>query len=362
MKLLKLSGNAPLLQSQITETVKVLNAGGLVIYPTETCYGVAVDATNPEAVKKLLQYKDRPEGKAISVAVSDQAMAEKYVHLNEQAINIYQKFLPGPVTVISRSKGLVVKELESETGSLGIRIPAYPLILTLIKQFGKPITATSANKSGAKTPYTLADIWDNLPRKKQKLVDLVLDAGELPHNPPSTVIDTTLENMVVYRTGEVVLGEKMMSVSTNSTEETIAIGKRLMDSQIQNLGKKVILILLHGNMGAGKTYFTKGIARSLGIINEITSPTYTYYNEFSLAKGIKFFHADVWRLEKETDFLLLEPEIWFKEKNVVVIEWADRISNALQGVLAKNQMKNYEVLNVQITILSEERRQIEITI
>src|SRR3989344_8426246 len=91
-------------ESVLEEATGVLNRGGLIIYPTETCYGVGVDATNPDAVKKLLSYKERPEGKAISVAVADEAMAREYVDVNETAQNLYENFLPGPITVISESK------------------------------------------------------------------------------------------------------------------------------------------------------------------------------------------------------------------------------------------------------------------
>jgi len=80
--------------------IEILSHNGLIIYPTETCYGVGVDVTNSKAVEKLLSYKKRPEGKAISIAVSDKDMAERYVDLNEKALNLYQNFLPGPLTII----------------------------------------------------------------------------------------------------------------------------------------------------------------------------------------------------------------------------------------------------------------------
>ena len=97
----------------IQETVKVLQEKGMVVYPTETCYGLGVDATNQEAVDKLLQYKERPEGKAIAIAAVDEKMASQYVCLNETARNVYQHFLPGPLTVISRSHGKVAQGLEA---------------------------------------------------------------------------------------------------------------------------------------------------------------------------------------------------------------------------------------------------------
>ena len=111
---------------QIASAVKILQAGGLIIFPTETCYGAGVDATNPQAVNKLLAYKTRREGKPLSIAVTDKTMASKYVKLNTTAVNLYTKFLPGPLTIVSRARHQVATGIESETGTLAIRIPDYP--------------------------------------------------------------------------------------------------------------------------------------------------------------------------------------------------------------------------------------------
>src|SRR3989304_1221808 len=100
----------------IDRAVKVLKTGGLVIYPTETCYGAGVDATNQKSVAKVLKYKTRREGKPLSIAVTDQKMASRYVKLNATAKNLYKQFLPGPLTVVSAGKHRVASGVESETG------------------------------------------------------------------------------------------------------------------------------------------------------------------------------------------------------------------------------------------------------
>lgn len=79
--------------------IEVLKSGGLIIYPTETLYGIGADATNPKAIKKLTEYKNRPFGKPYSIAVTNKKMAEKYAVLNKTAKNLYKEFLPGPLTV-----------------------------------------------------------------------------------------------------------------------------------------------------------------------------------------------------------------------------------------------------------------------
>src|SRR5258708_5507795 len=98
----------------IAQTLGVLRAGGLVIFPTETTYGAGVLATNQQAVDKLLAFKSRREGKPLSIAVASSTMAQKYVDVNDSAQRLYERFLPGPVTVISKGLGKVAKGVESE--------------------------------------------------------------------------------------------------------------------------------------------------------------------------------------------------------------------------------------------------------
>ena len=163
------------LEKIVKQATQSLATGDLVIYPTETVYGVGVDATNQEAVKKLLKYKSRREGKPLSIAVADRPMAEQYVELNDQAKKLYKRFLPGPHTIISKGLGKVAAGVESEFKTLGVRIPAYPLVLKLTEALGRPITATSANASGEKRPYSVDDVLNRLSAKQKNLVDLIID-------------------------------------------------------------------------------------------------------------------------------------------------------------------------------------------
>lgn len=306
----------------ISQAVKALSGGGILVYPTETCYGVGVDATNPEAVEKVLKYKKRPEGKPISVGCYDLEMASKYVKLNDKAREVYKTFLPGPVTVISESNGIVDKRLVSEKGTLGIRVPDYPLLLDIIKAFGKPITTTSANSSGKKTPYKISDIVENMAQKQLELVDLMLDAGTLPKNSPSTVIDTTTEELTTYRAGAISFDNKGEKHSSGSVEETISLAKTLT---LENYGESTPLVfLLHGDLGAGKTHFVKGIAEALGIERTVKSPTYTYFDEYPFGlEDQTLYHLDAWRLTSMQDVETLRIKKWFKPGNVIAIEWPE---------------------------------------
>lgn len=322
----------------IAKAVHVLKKGGLVIFPCETTYGIAADATNPKAITKLTAYKKRPVGKPYSVAVSGITMANNYVNLNKTALNIYKEFLPGPVTVISEGKHKLAKGVESENGTLGVRISSYPLVNQIVKAIGVPITATSANASYMKRPYKIADILVNISQKQRGLVDLIIDAGELPRNELSTVIDTTIDDPVILRQGEIKFKGKN-EVLSRSEENTQNIAKEIFQKYENYLGKRPVVFALIGEMGTGKTQFTKGLGKVLNIKNEIVSPTFNLVLEYG-----KLTHIDVWRLQNPKELNTLGFLKMIENRNMVIaIEWADRVIKEI-----KKQREHALILWVKI--------------
>jgi L-threonylcarbamoyladenylate synthase len=324
----------------ISEAIRVLKNGGIVIYPTETVYGIGVDATNQDAVNKLLKYKSRREGKPLSIAVDSKEMASKYVDINDAADNLYDTLLPGPVTIVSKSLGRVAKGVESEHFTIGVRIPDYPLIVDILRGFGKPITATSANASYQKRPYKISDILDNISNKQKELIDLIIDVGELPKNDPSTVVDTTMNDLKVLRQGKAKLTSISEHIST-SPEQTQEIGAELVGRYSQYFGYKSLVLALKGELGAGKTEMTKGIAKQLGIQEHISSPTYTLENIYKIpavensfleSKKISLIHMDTWRIYSSEELEALDFYNQVDDCNVFVIEWADKIIDVLEKI------------------------------
>lgn len=337
----------------VNKALKVLRLGGILVYPTETAYGIGVDATSKTAVDKLLKYKKRPAGKAISVGCADEKMAEDFVEINPSARNIYMQFLPGPVTVVSKSKGKVDKRLESDNGNLGIRIPANDLILEIIKKFGKPITTTSANQASKKTPYSISDILDSNSKKANDMLDLIIDGGELQKSMTSSVVDTTTEELTTYRAGLINPVSAKVYYS-KSVEETIKLGKNLLLKKYNK--SKPNIFLLEGNLGAGKTHFVKGIGEELGVKRIIKSPTYIYVNEYKLKDGLTLFHLDAWRLQNVEDLKLLRIKSWIKPGNVIAIEWPNVILELDQSLLG-----DLKTINIQIQKTGETNRKIVIS-
>jgi L-threonylcarbamoyladenylate synthase len=315
-------------ESSIKVAVDVLRNGGLVVFPCETVYGIAADSTNSSAIEKLNKYKERPLGKPYAIMCSSQNMAEKYVNINPTANDLYKTFLPGPVTIISKGKGIVSPGVESENGTLGVRIPDYKFMIKLIENFGHPIVATSANASYKRRPYKVSDILENVSEKQKSLIDLVIDAGELPHNEPSTVIDTTLDDTVVLRQGEIKVNNKN-EILSRKEENTENFAKELWQKYENSFGKRSIVFALQGEMGAGKTIFTKGLARAMGITELVTSPTFAIENEYEKGE-IKLYHFDAWRLENSDEITSLGFEKLIKDKSVVAIEWADKVSDVVR--------------------------------
>lgn len=311
-------------EDAVEKAIEALKLGGLVIYPTETLYGIGADATNFEAVQKLTEYKNRPFGKPYSVAVTNQEMAAEYVELNQTAKDLYKEFLPGPLTIISKGKHKVAQGVESEDGTLGIRIPDYELVIELVRSFGKPITSTSANASYKKRPYKIADILENISDKQKGLIDLIIDAGTLPPNEPSTVIDTTLDDPVTLRQGQIKFTDKNEVVS-RSEENTQNLAKEIWQKYEKHHGQRAIIFALQGEMGAGKTVFVKGLARAMGITELVTSPTYNLIHSYS-----SLSHIDAWRLENPEELRALGFEDLIKSKSVIAVEWAERVADVIR--------------------------------
>lgn len=167
----------------IKRAANVVTKGGLVIYPTETCYGLGADATNPKAVKKVYDIKKRPRSKPIHIIVSNLKMMEKYGEVTEEIMCLVKRFMPGPLSVVTRKKRTVPKILNPK--EITFRIPDNLIALKLVQETRVPITATSANISGKPPLYKIKDVITNFDGK----VEMILDAGNLKKVPPSTFVD-----------------------------------------------------------------------------------------------------------------------------------------------------------------------------
>lgn len=321
--------------------------------PSDTVYGAVVDATNEVAVKKLIAFKNRPWGKPISVFVSDREMIRSLVVTSEKQEQMLDQLLPGPYTIVLPSKHKTSKLLESERGSLGVRLPSYPFVTELAKLYGKPLTATSANLSGRSPHYSIESLLNQFPESKKELIDLIVDAGKLPHNKPSTIIDLTGDEVKMLRKGDLVTTDAK-TFKTTAPTETRKIADYVL-SKVTDTSKPTV-ILLEGDLGAGKTEFMKGVGDSLGI-DDIISPTYVITFEYKPAKGpfSMLHHFDLYQIEKDEEYKYLGIEEMLKPGALLCFEWGDR-----SGYLIDMLKEKATIIYITIKTVSEIDRMITV--
>ena len=170
--------------SALVRAAAAIRDGELVVYPTETVYGLAVDALDPAAVDRVFEAKARERSKPISMAVPSVPAALEYVHASDRERHFMAQFLPGPVTVLCRRRERVPDVLTSGRDRVGIRVPDHDLALRLAERAGTPITATSANVSGRPSARRVDDLDEEVIRAAAE----VLDGGETPGS-ASTVVN-----------------------------------------------------------------------------------------------------------------------------------------------------------------------------
>ncbi len=205
------------MNNHIQKAIEILKNGGIVIFPTDTAFGIGCLIDDEKAVQKLFKIRKRPQEKATPVLVDTVKMAEDYVQkISQEVINkLIEPYWPGALTIVLKCKTEKVPELVRGSGdTLGVRIPNHPIARSLIRSVGKPILGPSANFAGEKTPYATQDLDPEL----IKLVDYVVP-GECTIKQParhasqlagvagraSTVIDCTQKSWKVLRQGAIQL-------------------------------------------------------------------------------------------------------------------------------------------------------------
>ncbi|MER3376410.1 MAG: L-threonylcarbamoyladenylate synthase [Allomuricauda sp.] len=178
---------------EINNCIKELKAGNLILYPTDTVWGIGCDATNPDAVKKVYALKKREDTKALICLVANQAMLERHVkEVPEVAYDIID-LATKPTTIVFDEPVGVAKNLIAEDNTLAIRVASDKFCQYLINKFGKPIVSTSANISGQPTPKHFADIQPEI----LKGVDYVVNLPDVNNDPsPSSIIKLANDGQV----------------------------------------------------------------------------------------------------------------------------------------------------------------------
>lgn len=187
---------------EVEMTVGELRKGNLIVYPTETLYGLGANALDENAVKKVFMAKNRPFDMPISIAVSDMPMLENVAVMDSLSRKLAQKFMPGPITLVLKKKPKVPDLVTAGTDEVGIRMPDHPLALRIIRRFG-PITSTSANLHSRPDPvnikYTVKELGDK--------VSIYLDCGATKLGHHSTIVAVHNGEIEIIRKGVISVEE-----------------------------------------------------------------------------------------------------------------------------------------------------------
>ncbi|NOX33422.1 MAG: threonylcarbamoyl-AMP synthase [Deltaproteobacteria bacterium] len=179
---------------------KIIQNNGLVIFPAKYLYGIATNALNKKAVKKVFHLKQRPLNNPILILIPDRDMLPYLVKsILEPAKKLMDTFWPGNLTLVFEAKDTIPQILTANTGKIGVRIPAHPVANALVKHAGFPITGTSANLSGQQSCSRI----NQLDPAIIDHADLVLDAGSLQGGAGSTIADATSSKITIIREGAV---------------------------------------------------------------------------------------------------------------------------------------------------------------
>jgi len=175
----------------------------IILYPTDTVYGLAVDATDVEEIRLLRSLKGGTTAmdKKYLVAVDGLDMVKSIAKVTSLAEKLAEHFWPGALSLVLEST-LFPEELTCGTGTVAVRMPNHPVALALVKEFGKPITSTSANITGMPTLSTPAEILKQF-GERASMVGRVIDVGMLPSSQPSTIVDARGEVPICIREGAI---------------------------------------------------------------------------------------------------------------------------------------------------------------
>jgi L-threonylcarbamoyladenylate synthase len=185
-----------------TSAALALQHGDVVLYPTDTLYGLGVDALSDDAVAKIYAIKGRDEHKPIHAIVADLDMAERFAYIDGVARILADRFLPGALTLILKKKPGIETGITKGIDTFGIRIPDNAFCKQLTDAFGGPITTTSANRAGMTPLRTVDGILEQLGDHAPGIA-ICVDAGEMPVRAPSTVVDCSGEHPIILRVGAI---------------------------------------------------------------------------------------------------------------------------------------------------------------
>ena len=190
---------ASLSEGGLKQILTFLRSGGVIAFPTDTAYGLGADPFSETAVRTIFDIKGRPETKPVLLLVNSIAMAQSIADLSDKAIALAERFWPGPLTMVVPAHNTVPAIVTAGTGTIGLRWPNAAFATRLLDDFQRPITATSANRTGCPAAVTVAEVREQL----EGSIELIVDGGTLPTRGGSTMVDLTETPARLLREGPI---------------------------------------------------------------------------------------------------------------------------------------------------------------
>lgn len=187
------------MNERIRQAARVLREGGIVAYPTDTLYGLAVDPRSPDAVTRLFTVKERQQGQAIPLIAASEDQAAEVAEFNETARRLSQTFWPGPLSLVLPVRGVICPDVTAGDRTVAVRVPANETARALAAALGFCITATSANLSGQAPTDSPEVVRAGIGAR----IDYLLDDGLAPGGAPSTIVRITADEVTLVRDGAV---------------------------------------------------------------------------------------------------------------------------------------------------------------
>lgn len=251
--------STPTFIESLTEAADIIKNGGLVVFPTETVYGLGADATNPNATEKIYKAKGRPSDNPLIIHISNPEDAELYTYTNSAYYSLAEAFMPGPLTVVLKSKSTVPPTTRGGLDTVAVRCPENIIARELIARAGVAIAAPSANLSGSPSPTSFSHAYSDMNGR----VDAIIDGGDCDFGLESTIVKVNGDNSVtLLRPGKITKEDiESLGISVSVAD---AVTEVLKENEIaispgmkyKHYAPNAPLVLLDGDIDKIVSYIT----------------------------------------------------------------------------------------------------------
>lgn len=271
----------------ITEAVDTLRGGGIIGFPTETVYGLAADATNDAALRRVFAVKGRPSNHPLIVHIADVRQLDDLAsEVSDSCRMLVDYAWPGPLTVIVRANDSVSRVATGGRDTVAVRLPSHPAAQAIITQLGHPVAAPSANRFGHVSPTSARHVADDLGGD----VDLVVDGGECDVGVESTIVDCTLESPEILRPGAIAAEEVQRLLDNHGVAMSSEVsGASRAPGMLERHYAPRALVVLH----EGRVTVPSDASLVIDCATDVVAAARTLYSRLREADqaGVKVVHA-----------------------------------------------------------------------